>query len=72
MDAAFREMFEGLKQTAEGIRQAGEGIIVASEGMKRTADAAMHANSEHEELRETVSRLEKLVLELVERKNGKS
>jgi hypothetical protein len=53
-----REMFEALKQTAEG-------MIQANEGIKRMADAALLARDEHEDLRETVARLEGLVLDLV-------
>ena len=52
----FREMFESLKQTAEG-------LIQANEGIKRAVDAALSAKNEHEDLRETVHRLEALVLE---------
>jgi hypothetical protein len=53
----FRETFEGLKQTAEG-------LIQANEGIKRAVEAALGAKSEHEDLRETVQRLESLVLGL--------
>ena len=63
MDNTFREMFEGMKQTADG-------LIMANEGIKRMADAAMHANTEQEDLRETVRRLETLVMELVRRLDG--
>lgn len=52
----FREMFESLKQTAEG-------LIQANEGIKRAVDAALASKNEHEDLRETVHRLEGLVLE---------
>lgn len=52
----FREMFESLKQTAEG-------LIQANEGIKRAVDAALAAKNEHEDLRETVQRLEVLVLD---------
>jgi hypothetical protein len=58
MPDPFREMFEALKQTAEG-------MIQANEGIKRMADAALLARDEHEDLRETVARLEGLVLDLV-------
>jgi hypothetical protein len=51
----FREMFEILKQTAEG-------LIQANEGIKRAVDAALAVRSEHEDLRETVLRLEGLIL----------
>jgi hypothetical protein len=53
----FRETFEGLKQTAEG-------LIQANQGIKRAVEAALAAKSEHEDLRETVHRLEALVLDL--------
>ena len=56
----FREVFEGLKQTADG-------LIQANEGIKRAADAALHAHEEHEDLRETVGRLEALVMDLIRR-----
>lgn len=56
----FREVIEGLKQTAEG-------LIQANLGIKRTADGVLAAKEEHEDLRETVRRLESLVEELVRR-----
>jgi hypothetical protein len=56
----FRETFEGLKQTAEG-------LILANQGIKRAVDAALAAKNEHEDVRETVQRLEALVMELNER-----
>jgi hypothetical protein len=56
----FRDMFEALKQTAEG-------TVQAMEGIKKMADAAIHVRDEHEDLRESVTRLELLVMELVQR-----
>jgi len=56
MDPAFREMFEGMKQTADG-------LILANQGFKRMADAALQAKDEHDDLLETVRRLETLVME---------
>lgn len=53
----FRETLEGLKQTAEG-------LIQANLGIKRAVEAALAAKNEHEDLRETVHRLEALVLDL--------
>ena len=72
----FRETLEGLKQTAEG-------LIVANQGIKRAVEAALAARSEHDDLRDTVHRLEALVMqqgleiramrdELRNRKNGDS
>lgn len=52
----FRETLEGLKQTAEG-------LIVANEGFKRAVEAALAARSEQEEIRETVHRLDALVMQ---------
>ncbi len=65
MDQTFREMFEAMKQTADGLITANEGMVKANEGIKRMADAALRDNEEHEDLdlRETVQRLETLVLE---------
>ena len=51
----FREIFEGLKQTAEG-------LIQANIEIKRAAEAALEVKGEHEDLRETVQRLEALVV----------
>lgn len=62
MEPYFREMFDGLKKTADG-------LILANEGIKKAVDAALRAKDEHEGLRETVQRLEKRVLDLVERMN---
>ena len=55
MEPAFREMFEGMKQTADG-------LILANQGIKRMADAALVANEDQEDLRETVRQLETLVM----------
>jgi ATP-dependent Clp protease ATP-binding subunit ClpA len=55
MNPAFREALEALKQTAEG-------VAMANQGVQRMADALLHANSEHNDLRETIERLEHLVI----------
>ena len=60
MDHVFRELMEGLKQTAEG-------LVMANEGIKRVVDAALAANGEQQDLRETVARLESLILDLSRR-----
>jgi hypothetical protein len=52
----FRETLEGLKQTAEG-------LILANQGIKRAVEAALAARSEQDDLRETVHRLEALVMQ---------
>jgi uncharacterized phage infection (PIP) family protein YhgE len=55
MADSFRPLFDALKQTAEG-------VVQAMEGVKKMADAALHAQEEHEDLRETTLRLESLVI----------
>jgi hypothetical protein len=55
MPDSFRPVFEALKQTAEG-------VVQAMEGVKKMADAVLAARDEHEDLRETVHRLEGLVM----------
>jgi hypothetical protein len=57
MADAFRPVFEAMKQTADG-------LIMANEGIKKMADAVLNARDEHEDLRETVHRLEGLVIQL--------
>jgi hypothetical protein len=73
----FREAFQHLKLTAEGLIQASEGINQALEGMRRAqeglvranqgivqaSESALAAKNEHEDLRETVHRLEALVIQ---------
>jgi hypothetical protein len=60
----FRETFEGLKQTAEALMVANEAMVRANAGIKRAVEAALAPKNEHEDLRETVYRLEVLVLDL--------
>jgi methyl-accepting chemotaxis protein len=54
---SFRPLFDALRQTAEG-------VVQAMERVQKMADAALHARDEHEDLRETVHRLEGLVIQL--------
>jgi hypothetical protein len=58
----FRPVFEALKQVADGLIMANQGIIAANEGIKTLANAVLSAREEHEDLRETVHRLESLVI----------
>jgi hypothetical protein len=55
MAESVRPVFEGLKQVADG-------LILANQGIKNLADAVLAARDEHEDLRETVHRLESLVI----------
>jgi hypothetical protein len=76
MADSYRPLFDGLKETAAALAQAGEAsqqAIVASQlaiaalqragaGITNMADAVMGARTDHEDLRETVGRLETLVI----------
>jgi hypothetical protein len=64
MSDSFRPIFEAMKDTAVALVDASTAIARAGEGLKNMADAALHAQDEHEDLRETVHRLEGLVLQL--------
>jgi hypothetical protein len=66
---SFRPVFEGLQRVAESLMQgnrsliqANEHLVQAGEGLKAVAQAAFTAKDEHEDLRETVHRLESLVI----------
>jgi uncharacterized phage infection (PIP) family protein YhgE len=79
MGSPFRDMFDGLNQTADGLIAASDGLIAANRGIKKTVEAALQASEDHEDLRETVQRLEGLVMnqtqeiqQLRERLNGGS
>jgi predicted nucleic acid-binding Zn-ribbon protein len=51
----FRPVFESMKQVADG-------LIQANEGIKKMADAVLDARDEHEDLKETIARLEGLIV----------
>ena len=51
-----------MKQVAEGLIQVNNGLIYANEGYKKLADALVATRDEHEDLRQTVARLESLVI----------
>jgi hypothetical protein len=68
----FRDMYEGLKDAALAMADAGRAIIAATEALTRSIEAAQRANAEQEDLRETVTRLETLIMELIRRQNGGS
>lgn len=66
----FREAFEGLRDAAQHLMAASEEIKEAGAALVRTADLMIHAREEHDDLRESVRRLEGLVEELLRRQNG--
>ena len=51
-----------MKQVAEGLIQVNNGLIYANERYKKLADALVATRDEHEDLRQTVARLESLVI----------
>jgi len=67
-----------MKETAVALVEASQATARAGEGLKKMAAAALDAKDEHEDLRETVHRLEGLVMQLStevralrdERRNG--
>ena len=65
----FRELGEGLRQLGEGLTHAAEGLLHANEGLQRTLAASLLAHDEQEDLRESVRRLEGLVMDLIRRQN---
>lgn len=56
MADSFRPVFESLKEVADA-------LIRANQGIKKMADAVLAAREEHEDLRETVARLESLIMQ---------
>jgi hypothetical protein len=63
MDRYFREALEGLQTCAQHLMTASQEIQQAGAALVQVTTAALHAKDEHEDLRETVDRLERLVLE---------
>jgi hypothetical protein len=57
MDEYWTELFEGLRQTGIGLQH-------MINGLQQAAEAARTAHAEHGDLRESIRRLEALVLEL--------
>ena len=60
-DGAMADAASGLVRAAEGLQQA----ILADQHLR---EASKKAREDHEDLRDTVARLERLVLELLERR----
>ena len=72
---SFRDVFQHLQAAHTALADANQFILRASEHMVTATEAAITASGEHDDLRETVTRLEATVLELVNevkalRRNG--
>jgi hypothetical protein len=52
--------------------KANDELATGGQALTRSIDAALHAQEEHEDLRESVRRLEALVEELLRRQNGQT
>jgi predicted nucleic acid-binding Zn-ribbon protein len=64
MADSFRPVFDAIKETTVAFVEASEANARAGRGLEKMLDAAMQAREEHEDLRETVHRLEGLVIQL--------
>ena len=58
----FRNAFEGLKDAAQHLMAASHEIQLAGGALVRTSEAVLGAKEEHDDIRETVRRLEDLVM----------
>jgi hypothetical protein len=64
MADSFRPVWEGLKEAAQHLVAANGEIQLAGAAIVRVTESALQAKDEHEDLRETVHRLEGLVIQL--------
>lgn len=65
MDQYFRDAFEGLRSCAQHLMAANDALAHAGADLVKVTTAALQAKDEHEDLRETVQRLKRTVLDLV-------
>jgi len=77
MTDPIRHMYEGLKETADALIVANQALVAAGTAIKKTVDAALQVHTDYEDVRETVHRLETIVLQqsaqirlLTDRMNG--
>jgi hypothetical protein len=77
IDPYFRDAIGGLRDAAQHLIAAHNAIVLVSSAVQeagsalvRTTEAMLHAKDEHEDLRESVHRLEGLVEEILRRQNG--
>jgi hypothetical protein len=66
----YRELFAALDATVASMNEATEAMGRTGQSLRKVTSAALASLQDHEDLRETVARLEALVLELVRRQNG--
>lgn len=73
----FHDALQAMRDAAIAQQATHAALVEAAEANQRTGlamvraiDAMLRAREEHDDLRDTVHRLERLVMELVNRKNG--
>jgi hypothetical protein len=65
MDQYFRDLLEGVKDAAQHLVVASNEIQAAGNALVRVGENAIHASREHEDLRDTVARLETMVVDVL-------
>ena len=77
MASHFKELGEGLTQASAGLveastalQQAAQALIHADAGLQRAVQAGLLAYDEQEDLRESMRRIEGLVMDLIRRQGG--
>jgi len=71
-NAALVRAHQGMVEALRSMVQAHEAMVEAQNGIIAALDASIQAHEEHEDLQETVHRLEGLVAELLKRRNGEA
>lgn len=61
----FAAVVIGLRQAAEGLTQTTAALAQVVEGLRHSTAATKQAAGEHDDIRDTVARLERLVMELI-------
>jgi methyl-accepting chemotaxis protein len=70
MTGEFDDVYRNLEAASAAIAESVEASARGHEAVVRAVTAARHAHGEQEDLRESVERLEQLVMELLRRANG--
>ena len=70
MTGEFDDVYTHLEAASAAMAEAADAILRGHESVVEAVKAARHAHGEQEDLRESVARLEQLVMELLRRQNG--
>jgi hypothetical protein len=60
----FDDLADALRETAQGFARTNDALMAAALGLARAVEASRDARTERSDLRETVHRLEELVMQL--------